>query len=924
MCELCLLFENVQDGQCVTLEQNAVYHVRQEDAFILSGMFCSNTAKVHENPDGTRIAAVYLQNKKDIVIDGNGATVLVHGKMTPFVFDRCENITVRNLTVDYACPTMTEFTVLSNENGVCELQFNADCRFCVRENELIWQGEDSSDGTPYWEDRAFVQGRYVKVFDPAACQCRDFPRDDLRFASVEQTGEHTVRVTLQNKDADFVPGHIFQTRNIVRDQTGGLFNRCKDLIFEDLRIRFMHGLGMVSQFCENVTFRNCDFTPAEGRTIASTADFFQFSGCRGDLVIEACKANGAQDDYVNVHGTHLRIVETDTENNSITVRFMHAETWGIQAFEVGDTLEFIKWDTLVPFAETVVTAWEKRNDTDILLHLDRALPDVEIDKDVVENATWTPNLYVRNCDFGVTAGRGILCTTRGEVIIENNRFYHLWGPALLLEDDCNFWFESGYTKHIVFRNNEVIGCDYGHTDTDSPVIRYSPKVLREDSTAFVHGKLTVSGNTFKEATLGVHTLRLAYLECAEITDNTFDAPYGISAHCTGEIIDKNNTVPTDEAALPVRETAENVPKRIEKKRIVALLLAAILLFSCGFGGGTLYANRTATAPKNTSAYAENPAYEYMAGALAWQMSAETQALIQQSFNVANNNIEQLSTLAKKNSGGYSYKTVGSKKQMYYSGRRVAVVCEVDSTLLNTALFTAAQLQSERELTNKDYYEFLQSDACEALPGAVEFANNCIRNGIAVFYVTNRTDLALKTTQEGYIGQTGYKDAQGNVLGASVFDVFGKTAYDLTVQSLSSLGFPVNDKKALHYAEDAVVLLNDPLLGSADKQVFRDAIENGETVSTGERGRDSEAYLSTLELDAYRIVMLLGDDLNDMSSLFNQDGEDAVSRVQYVYDYADKWGTEWIVFPDATGGSAHDYAAAYGYRAIAEAYAPVDE
>ena len=907
MCELCALFENVQDGQCITLERNKVYHVRQEDAFALTGMFCSNTAKIHENPQGSRLAAIYLHAKKNVVIDGNAATVLVHGKMTPFIFDRCENVTVKNLTVDYACPTMTEFTVLSNENGVCELRIHDDCRFCVRENELIWMGEDGADGVPYWENSAAAARRYFKVYDPVAEQCRDFPRADLTFTSAEQTDEHTVRVVLKNPDADFVPGHIFQTRNIVRDQTGGLFNRCKDLTFEDLRVKFMHGLGMVSQFCENVTFRNCDFTPAEGRTIASTADFFQFSGCKGDLVLDSCKAHGAQDDYVNVHGTHLRVVDTDAEKRRITVRFMHAETWGIQAFESGDTLEFIKWDTLIPYEETVVTAWEKLNDTDILLHLDRALPEIEIDKDVVENATWTPNLYVRNCDFGVTAGRGILCTTRGEVIIENNRFYHLWGPALLLEDDCNFWFESGYTKHIIFRNNEVIGCDYAHTDTDSPVIRYSPKVLNENSTAFVHGKLTVSGNTFKEATLGTHTLRLAYLAQAQITDNIFDAPYNISTHCTGEIKDENNTVCTQDDAdtsADVPSAPLSVPEKrpLKAKQLIAFVLTAVLLFGCGFGGGMLMNGRNGEEEQqNGSSYAENPAYEYMAGAFAWQTSAEAQALILQSFNIAERNVEELCELATAASEGYAWKTVGGKRQMFCDGRRVAVVCEIDSTLLNTYAFAADLLNSAHERTYKDFYDFLQSERCEALPGAVDFVNQCIRNGIAVFYVCTHTDLAIKTTQDGYAGQTGYLDAQGNVLGASVADVFGRTAYDLTVHVLSDHGFPVSDKKAKNYSADAVLLLHDPMFNGTDSGELLDIIATGGSVATGERGRDSEAFLSSLELAPHRISMVLGDNLNDMNALFAQDGEDTDVRTLRVQAYAEKWGAEYIVFPNAVRG-----------------------
>lgn len=542
MNELSSLFLNVKDTECVTLEKGKVYHVFPEDSFEKRGYFCSNTAKRHENPEGLKYSAIFLDGKKGVTIDGNGAEIIIHGKMTPFLFDKCENITMKNLSLDYFCPTMTEFKVLSNKDGICELKINPECRFRVTDGELFWRGEDDFNGEPYWENRPHVQGRYVKVYDPEKRMCRDFNRDDLDFENVEKLDETTVRVTLKNKDADFVPGHIFQTRNIVRDQTGGLFNRCRNLHFENLRIKFMHGLGMVSQFCENVSYINCDFTPAEGRTIASTADFFQFSGCRGNLIIDSCKAYGAQDDYVNVHGTHLRIVQADKEKKTIVVRFMHPESWGFQAFEEGDELEFIKWDTLIPYAQTKVISYKKLNDTDIILTLDRELPQIEIEKDVVENVTWTPNLYVRNCDFGPTCGRGVLCTTRGEVVIENNRFRNLWGPALLLEDDCNFWFESGYTKSVTFRNNLVENCEYAEMWQGAPVIRCTPKVMDEKSEEFVHSKLVVESNVFKGARYGKHLFWLEYIKNIEVKNNVFDAPYDFHEKCVDSIADENNVV----------------------------------------------------------------------------------------------------------------------------------------------------------------------------------------------------------------------------------------------------------------------------------------------------------------------------------------------------------------------------------------------
>lgn len=542
MNDFCNLVSEIKDNNVIILEKNKIYDVRQDDSFSLKGFYCSNTAKKHENPDGTRFSALYLDGKKNITVDGNGATLLIHGKMTPLLFNKCENITIKNLTIDYACPTMAEFKVISNENGTCVIEINEDCLYRIEGNNLIWQGENDLSGVPYWEDSYIGNRRHIKIFDPETKISRDFRRDDLDFESIEEIGNNRLKIVLKKKDADFPMGATFQTRNIVRDQTGSLFQRCKNLMFENLRVKFMHGLGMVSQFCENVTYKNCDLTPSPHRTITSTADFFQFSGCKGDLIIKNCKAQGAHDDYINVHGTHLRIVEADYENNTIIVRFMHDESWGFQAFEVEDELEFIKWNNLQPYDKTKVISYKKLNDTDILLNLDRPLPEIEIEKDVVENVTWTPNLYVRNCDFGATSGRGVLCTTRGEVIIENNRFYKLWGPALLMEDDCNFWFESGYSKEVIFRNNTVISCDHGTTYPGAPAIRYTPKIMDENFQAYVHGKLILENNIFKDPIGEKHVLWLEYLKEAEIINNTFDTDFEIKTQNVGSIINENNTV----------------------------------------------------------------------------------------------------------------------------------------------------------------------------------------------------------------------------------------------------------------------------------------------------------------------------------------------------------------------------------------------
>lgn len=544
MNELSSIFKSIKNNEVVKLKKGFIYDVKQDDSFSLTGYFCTNTARKSENINGQRNVAIYLKNKKNIVIDGNGATIMIHGKMTPFLFDNCENITVKNLVVDYYCPTMSEFTVLENNNGLCKIKINGECLYEVKRNNLVFKGETGLNGKPYWKHGYVANKRHYKLLDPETKLFRDFSRKDMEFTFIKDLGNNILQCELKNKEVYLPENSIIQTRSIVRDQTGALFNRCKNLYFDNLRVKFMHGLGMVSQFCENVTYKNCDFTPKENRTAASTADFFQFSGCKGDLLLDNIKASGAHDDYVNVHGTHLRVVRKNKRNNTITVRFMHHESWGFQAFQKGDELEFIRWDTLIPYGKTRVIDYKRLNDTDIRLYLDRPLPDsLVLGKDVVENATWTPNLTVKNCEFGLTCGRGILATTRGKVVIENNIFKDVWGPALLIEDDCNFWFESGYTTEVIFKNNIVDNCDYIKMYEGSPVIKYSPKVMNESSKEFVHGSLLVENNEFKNPVENdCFLISLEYLRKAEIKNNTFHKPYKVTKKVVGDVVEENNKI----------------------------------------------------------------------------------------------------------------------------------------------------------------------------------------------------------------------------------------------------------------------------------------------------------------------------------------------------------------------------------------------
>lgn len=539
---------SLTNGETILLE-NKIYHIWQEDCPLLSGYYFSNTTSLEENPNGNHRAAIYLRNKKNITIDGNGATLLIHGVVTPLIFDNCENITIKNLTIDYARPTMSEFLIEKKEGKKYTLYIPPEFLFELRGNDLIWLGEKNSQGVRYWKIpyRNFnVLSMYYDPVNEKICNMM-YEEDDSqpsvpKFSCAERIDETHICVELEKDDAFFPIGCTVQTRRIGRNETGAGFLYCKDLHMENVRICAMNGFGLLSQFCENITYNGVDCTPKAGRTVASNADFFHFSGCKGNVLIENCKAAGGHDDFINVHGTHLRIFNYDKESKKLLVRFMHEQSCGFKAFFVGDKIELIKWDTLLPYATATVVAVNHVNLTDIELTVDGVLPEIELGKDVVENATWTAQLTVRNNYFGCSGVRGVLCTTRKPVLIENNVFYHVSGVPLLLEDDCNFWFESGYTTDVVFKNNKVIGCGYGFENKGEAIIQVTPKVLNENTKIPVHKKLVIKNNSFSDANPLGHYMNFEYIDTVVLSKNVFDTHYIITKKCVNNFIEQENFV----------------------------------------------------------------------------------------------------------------------------------------------------------------------------------------------------------------------------------------------------------------------------------------------------------------------------------------------------------------------------------------------
>ncbi|HSC53276.1 MAG TPA: right-handed parallel beta-helix repeat-containing protein [Phnomibacter sp.] len=453
---------------------------------------------------------------KNLTLEGNNTLVVLHGKMISFSVLYSSNITVRNIQFDYERPTMSELTIRSKGDSLIETSIHPDSKFSIDNGRIIFFGEG-------WKTNSFHTIR----FDPKKDRLYYSNLKPLLDARAVQVNATQVNFAGSFSKSGYNSGDVLSFRDPYRDNCGAFISRSKNIQLANVQMHYMHGLGIVSQFSENISLFKVRVAPREnsGRIMSSFADCFHFSGCKGLVKIDSCFTSGAHDDAVNVHGTHLQITDIDSLQK-IRLRFMHHQTYGFEAFFAGDSIAFIHPQTLMPLATAVVKKAKLVNKKEMEIEVVGKLDHQVVKGLCIENLSWTPKVIIRNSRFERTNTRGMLITTRKKVLIENNTFYHTGMFPILIANDASSWFESGAVQDVVIRNNVFEDCGY---NSGSGAIYIAPENHELKPGNMVHRNIRIINNQFK------------------LINNTV-----LSARSVDQLLFTGNTISTNDAALQLR------------------------------------------------------------------------------------------------------------------------------------------------------------------------------------------------------------------------------------------------------------------------------------------------------------------------------------------------------------------------------------
>ena len=441
----------------------------------------------HDQPQ-PRPVAVPLEDLHDFVLDGQGAELVFHGRMMPMSLVRSKDCTLKNFSIDFANPQISQITIVesSAENGIT-FRPAPWVKYRISDNgDFITYGEGWAFRHQY--AIAFEGDTRHIVYNTADLYCP--------IANVKEVGEGILNAPGW-KDSRLKPGTVLALRSWERPSPGLFVTHCKDTRLHNIKMHYAEGMGLLAQMSENIDldgFSVCLKGDDDARYFTTQADATHFSGCKGKITSVNALYEGMMDDAINVHGTYLKVVKR-VDDYTLEGRYMHSQAYGFDWGYKGDKVQFVRSATMElldgeneVLEITPLDAVVKEQGTGMdgaktfRIRFKKPVPD-EISEKAgygIENLTWTPEVYFANNTIRNNRARGTLFSTPKKVMVENNLFDHTSGCAILLCGDCNGWFETGACRDVTIRKNRFINALTSQFQFTNAVISIYPEIPNLD------------------------------------------------------------------------------------------------------------------------------------------------------------------------------------------------------------------------------------------------------------------------------------------------------------------------------------------------------------------------------------------------------------------------------------------------------------
>lgn len=371
------------------------------------------------NPEFNQIPLKYTQ---DLVVEGNGSTLLVNPENRSFLVWRSRDVVVRNFTIDYDPLPWTQGPVLSVDAG------NSNFVFQIADGYSDVDASGVEALIPDWDNAVFVDGE-TGLFTHTWLypeHLEAVPGESGRYTvfivpdQVDKLAEVQVGQTfVMSRHEDILDGIDREKRDelgwfySIGSFTGIIRHSC-DVTIENVKINAFDGRAWNVFDSDNVLLDGMaiERKPGTDRAVSGVRGGVIMKELRGGPDIRNSHFEATMDDSMNRSDTPCYLLDID--GTAASLRFA-GNKWGDAIIEAGDMVEF--WDringTSLGTAAVIETIRDSHRFHRILFD---TVPsgvlttnNVALDQVTLLYRVVDEKMIVSNCTFGTQLKKAAIC-----------------------------------------------------------------------------------------------------------------------------------------------------------------------------------------------------------------------------------------------------------------------------------------------------------------------------------------------------------------------------------------------------------------------------------------------------------------------------------------------------------------------------------
>lgn len=428
-------------------------------------------------------SAIVIENVKNMDIDCGYSNFIMDGKMTHIYIKNCENIKIKNVNIETVLPDVHKITITKASPFYITFEIDSQSNYIEENGNFFWIGTDYKTG--------FTDFKNSASWTPTAKKNNLFHLTKngshplFGVASIKQVSDRVFNARFI-VPKDYEAGQVFYIFPALREEVGILVEDSKNIYLENVRQTFNYSHSFIAQNSENITLQSVDFSPnpkAEA-DLCSFADAVHFSMCRGKIKVCDSNFDAISSNACNIHGFYFKI--TEINKDKMTVKFSHPKSYGFSCLRDGDIIAFIDSKTHMETGRTKLLHATLRDEYTFDLVMTTYDPPAHVG-DFIECIPANADFEFCNNTINRVAGKGVCCTTRGKVRIENNRFLNTGASGILFAGDTSEKFEGGRICDAHISSNAFMNCE------ESNILI---KPLNRKYAGYVHSNILVENNLF--------------------------------------------------------------------------------------------------------------------------------------------------------------------------------------------------------------------------------------------------------------------------------------------------------------------------------------------------------------------------------------------------------------------------------------------